>query len=101
MPNLRLGRATRTYPEPADIVPLDYRATAMRIREFVAETIEAAGVKPLQEEFDHLAGLRKREEVLPALARLHLRADKQGARAWLEPCAYVEELREAEGIAYT
>jgi len=35
------------------------------------------------------------------VARLHLRADKQGARAWLEPCAYVEELREAEGIAYT
>jgi N-acetylated-alpha-linked acidic dipeptidase len=26
----------------ADIVPLDYRATAMRIREFVTETIEAA-----------------------------------------------------------
>jgi putative endopeptidase len=36
-------------------------------------TIEAAGVKPLQEEFNHLAGLQKRDEVLPALARLHLR----------------------------
>jgi predicted metalloendopeptidase len=36
------------------------------------KAIEAAGVKPLKEEFDHIAGLHKREDVLPALARLHL-----------------------------
>jgi putative endopeptidase len=35
--------------------------------------IQEAGVKPLREEFDHIAALKKREEVLSALARLHLR----------------------------
>jgi putative endopeptidase len=34
--------------------------------------IDAAGAKPLQEEFDCIAALQKPEEILPALARLHV-----------------------------
>lgn len=36
------------------------------------KTIAAAGVTPLKAELDRLAGLKKRDELLPALARLHL-----------------------------
>ena len=42
--------------------------------------IQEAGVTPLKEELDHLAGLKKREDVLSALARLHLRGVFAGFR---------------------
>lgn len=42
------------------------------------KTIEATGIKPLKEELDHLAGLRERADVFPALARLHLRGVHAG-----------------------
>jgi putative endopeptidase len=41
------------------------------------KTVEAAGVKPLRKEFDRIAAIRNREDLLPALARLH--TDRTGA----------------------
>jgi putative endopeptidase len=47
--------------------------------------IQEAGVKPLKEEFDPIAGIKKHEDVLPALARLHLRGAFAGFRFGASP----------------
>jgi putative endopeptidase len=51
------------------------------------KAIDAAGARPLKQEFDRIDGIRKRDELLPVMARLHLDRAAAGFAFYAAPDA--------------